>query len=125
MTVMRSYTTKNFASTLSEDQPSGGYSPGYMSSTRLVCWDYTLWSLFSISSCKQSIDYKFPHSPDKSSRIARMENGQCIIGMQSISMIPLIAFDAVVNVYLTVLFLIPLKSEFQQSIINEQRRSKS
>ncbi|OAA59312.1 hypothetical protein ISF_06247 [Cordyceps fumosorosea ARSEF 2679] len=43
-------------------------------------------------------------------RIARMENGQCIIGMQSISMIPLISFDAVVNVYLTVLFLKPLKN---------------
>lgn len=45
------------------------------------------------------------------SRITRMENGQCIIGMRSIAMIPLISFDAVVNVYLTVLFLIPLKSE--------------
>ncbi|ATY64000.1 hypothetical protein A9K55_004050 [Cordyceps militaris] len=43
-------------------------------------------------------------------RIARMEDGQCIIGMQSISMIPLISFDAVVNVYLTILFLIPLKN---------------
>jgi hypothetical protein len=31
--------------------------------------------------------------------------------MQSISMIPLITFDAVVNVYLTFLFLIPLKSK--------------
>lgn len=39
-----------------------------------------------------------------------MEDGQCIIGMKSIAMIPLISFDAVVNVYLTVLFLIPLKS---------------
>ncbi|KAJ3473504.1 hypothetical protein NLG97_g10269 [Lecanicillium saksenae] len=43
-------------------------------------------------------------------RITRMENGQCIIGMKSIAMIPLISFDAVVNVYLTVLFLIPLKN---------------
>lgn len=40
-----------------------------------------------------------------------MDNGQCIIGMKSIAMIPLISFDAVVNVYLTVLFLIPLKSK--------------
>lgn len=39
-----------------------------------------------------------------------MENGQCIIGMRSIAMIPLISFDTVVNVYLTILFLIPLKS---------------
>ncbi|EGX93384.1 hypothetical protein CCM_04758 [Cordyceps militaris CM01] len=50
-------------------------------------------------------------------RIARMENGQCIIGMQSISMIPLISFDAVVNVYLTILFLIPLKILFSAIVI--------
>lgn len=43
-------------------------------------------------------------------RIAKIENGQCIIGMKSIAMIPLISFDAVVNVYLTILFLIPLKN---------------
>ncbi|KAH6900166.1 hypothetical protein B0T10DRAFT_17751 [Thelonectria olida] len=44
-------------------------------------------------------------------RIAKIdENGVCIIGMKSIAMIPLISFDAVVNVYLTILFLIPLRS---------------
>ncbi|KAF4453589.1 hypothetical protein F53441_3734 [Fusarium austroafricanum] len=43
-------------------------------------------------------------------RIARIVKGECFIGMQPISMIPLIAFDAVVNVYLTILFLIPLKN---------------
>ncbi|KAF4970935.1 hypothetical protein FSARC_2131 [Fusarium sarcochroum] len=43
-------------------------------------------------------------------RIARIVNGECFIGMKSVSMIPLIAFDAVVNVYLTILFLIPLKN---------------
>ncbi|RBQ75259.1 hypothetical protein FVER14953_20258 [Fusarium verticillioides] len=43
-------------------------------------------------------------------RIARIVNGECFIGMKSISMIPLIAFDAVVNIYLTILFLIPLKN---------------
>ncbi|KAI5462278.1 hypothetical protein BGZ63DRAFT_209469 [Mariannaea sp. PMI_226] len=44
-------------------------------------------------------------------RIAKIdENGVCIIGMKSIAMIPLISFDAVVNVYLTVLFLIPLRN---------------
>ncbi|KAM0741550.1 hypothetical protein ACQRIT_004407 [Beauveria bassiana] len=54
-------------------------------------------------------------------RIARMENGQCIIGMQEISMIPLISFDAVVNVYLTILFLRPLMSScctLVSSIVN-------
>lgn len=49
-------------------------------------------------------------SANHCSRITRMENGQCIIGMKSVAMIPLISFDAVVNVYLTIMFLIPLKS---------------
>ncbi|KAJ0298909.1 hypothetical protein COL516b_009464 [Colletotrichum fioriniae] len=35
--------------------------------------------------------------------------------MQKVSMIPLISFDAVVNVYLTILFLIPLKSKASQA----------
>ncbi|QUC23821.1 uncharacterized protein UV8b_08062 [Ustilaginoidea virens] len=43
-------------------------------------------------------------------RIARFQDGQCIIGMKSLAMIPLISFDAVVNVYLTMLFLIPLRN---------------
>ncbi|KAK2054276.1 hypothetical protein LY76DRAFT_686744 [Colletotrichum caudatum] len=43
-------------------------------------------------------------------RITRIDHGQCYIGMQKVSMIPLIFFDAVVNIYLTILFLIPLKS---------------
>lgn len=32
--------------------------------------------------------------------------------MKSVAMVPLISFDAVVNVYLTILFLIPLSSMF-------------
>ncbi|EFQ32219.1 hypothetical protein CGRA01v4_00678 [Colletotrichum graminicola] len=43
-------------------------------------------------------------------RITRIDHGQCYIGMQKVSMIPLISFDAVVNIYLTILFLIPLQS---------------
>ncbi|KAL2675021.1 hypothetical protein Neosp_011201 [[Neocosmospora] mangrovei] len=50
-------------------------------------------------------------------RIAKIVNGECVIGMQSISMIPLITFDAVVNVYLTFLFLIPLKILFSAIVI--------
>ncbi|KAI1083902.1 hypothetical protein F5B20DRAFT_594476 [Whalleya microplaca] len=42
-------------------------------------------------------------------RIARMDDGQCIIGVEKIAMIPLITFDILVNVYLTVLFLKPLR----------------
>ncbi|KAK0639313.1 hypothetical protein B0T16DRAFT_463003 [Cercophora newfieldiana] len=43
-------------------------------------------------------------------RVAKLENGQCIIGMKKLAMIPLIAFDLLVNIYLTILFLIPLSS---------------
>ena len=32
--------------------------------------------------------------------------------MKNVSMIPLISFDAVVNIYLTILFLIPMKSKY-------------
>jgi hypothetical protein len=64
-----------------------------------------------------------------SRRITRMVDGQCIIGMRRIAMIPLISFDALINVsilfdfdvlvsankvekvYLTILFLIPLSSQ--------------
>ncbi|OAQ72995.2 hypothetical protein VFPPC_12906 [Pochonia chlamydosporia 170] len=42
-------------------------------------------------------------------RIARLQDGECIIGMKSFAMIPLISFDTVVNVYLTIIFLIPLR----------------
>jgi len=36
--------------------------------------------------------------------------GVCVIGMKKFAMIPLISFDVVVNVYLTMLFLVPLRS---------------
>ncbi|KAI3328375.1 hypothetical protein F4824DRAFT_517532 [Ustulina deusta] len=45
-------------------------------------------------------------------RIARWKNGQCVVGMKKIAMIPLIGFDTLVNVYLTVLFLIPICSVY-------------
>ncbi|KAK3946166.1 hypothetical protein QBC46DRAFT_275909 [Diplogelasinospora grovesii] len=41
-------------------------------------------------------------------RITRMENGLCIIGMKRPAMIPLIGFDLCVNIYLTIIFLMPL-----------------
>ncbi|PHH55783.1 hypothetical protein CFIMG_000348RAa [Ceratocystis fimbriata CBS 114723] len=45
----------------------------------------------------------------KKRRITYIEDGVCVIGMRDVAMIPLISFDAVVNVYLTVMFLFPLK----------------
>ncbi|KAH8684774.1 hypothetical protein BGZ60DRAFT_427121 [Tricladium varicosporioides] len=42
-------------------------------------------------------------------RFAVYENGYCRIGMKKVAMIPLIAFDILVNVYLTSLFLIPIR----------------
>ncbi|EFZ02990.2 hypothetical protein MAA_00064 [Metarhizium robertsii ARSEF 23] len=43
-------------------------------------------------------------------RIAKLENGVCEIGMKSAAMIPLLAFDTVANIYLTILFLVPLRN---------------
>jgi hypothetical protein len=40
------------------------------------------------------------------------EKGVCIIGMQKIAMLPLIAFEVVVNIYLTLLFILPLRRTF-------------
>ncbi|KAF3047410.1 hypothetical protein E8E12_004184 [Didymella heteroderae] len=37
------------------------------------------------------------------------DKGVCIIGMQKIAMLPLITFEVVVNIYLTLLFIIPLR----------------
>ncbi len=51
-------------------------------------------------------------SSDGHSRIAKMRDGTCIIGMKSLAMIPLISFDTVVNVYLTLMFLVPMRREF-------------
>ena len=46
-----------------------------------------------------------------SSRISYLrDDGVCIIGMEKKSMMPLIIFDAVVNLYLTMLFVIPIRS---------------
>jgi hypothetical protein len=42
-------------------------------------------------------------------RIVRIEEGQCVIGMEGVGIIPLITFDALANTYLTIMFLIPLK----------------
>ena len=39
------------------------------------------------------------------------EKGVCIIGMQKIAMLPLITFEVVVNIYLTLLFILPLRSK--------------
>ncbi|OTA96723.1 hypothetical protein M434DRAFT_27595 [Hypoxylon sp. CO27-5] len=45
-------------------------------------------------------------------RIARMDNGQCIIGIEKPALILLITFDILVNVYLTILFLSPLRDVY-------------
>ncbi|KAJ4264360.1 hypothetical protein NW762_005558 [Fusarium torreyae] len=51
-----------------------------------------------------------------------MEHGQCIIGMKTVALLPLLAADVVVNIYLTSLFLIPLKSlySFNKSLPRSQ-----
>ncbi|KAK8133956.1 hypothetical protein PG984_005968 [Apiospora sp. TS-2023a] len=43
-------------------------------------------------------------------RISRLENGRCIIGARRSVLMPLVACDVLVNIYLTTLFLIPLRN---------------
>jgi len=52
------------------------------------------------------------------------DHGVCVIGMQKISMIPLITFDVVVNIYLTMLFLLPLRKlySYQHNKNNSLRK---
>ena len=38
--------------------------------------------------------------------------GKCIIGMEKRAMMPLIIFEVVVNAYLNILFIIPLRSTY-------------
>lgn len=45
-----------------------------------------------------------------------MRDGECVIGMKSVAMIPLISFDSVVNIYLTIIFLIPLRSQYKNTV---------
>jgi len=61
-------------------------------------------------------------------RITRQKEGECVIGMQRVAMIPLITFDLLVNVYLTVLFLLPLRTLYgfrhiQRNPANERLRT--
>lgn len=52
------------------------------------------------------------------------DEGVCIIGMKKFAMLPLIIFDVVVNVYLTTLFLIPLRKLYSyQHNINTALRT--
>lgn len=61
-------------------------------------------------------------------RITSLEDGRCVIGMERTVMIPLISFELLVNVYLTILFLIPLRTLYnfqgvQRSSANERMRT--
>ncbi|KAK6845121.1 hypothetical protein PG995_015231 [Apiospora arundinis] len=55
-------------------------------------------------------------------RISRLENGRCIIGARKSALVPLVSCDVLVNIYLTTLFLIPLRnlnaSAATSSIVN-------
>jgi len=45
------------------------------------------------------------------------DKGVCIIGMERKALLPLIVFDVIVNVYLTVLFLLPLRCKYSTSLL--------
>ncbi|KAI1397805.1 hypothetical protein F4819DRAFT_490213 [Hypoxylon fuscum] len=51
-------------------------------------------------------------------RIARMNHRQCIIGMEKQGLVPLIAFDILANIYLTILFLTPLQNIYTAKGLN-------
>ncbi|KAG5979332.1 hypothetical protein E4U55_005298, partial [Claviceps digitariae] len=68
---------------------------------------YTDSYLFVVASAL--LQYTLGVNYNMNTRIARLENGECIIGMKTIAMIPLISFDALVNLYLTIIFIIPLR----------------
>lgn len=55
-------------------------------------------------------------------RFSHIEDGTCIIGMQKKAMMPLIIFDAAVNVYLTTLFIVPLRRTHHQLPISIHTR---
>ncbi|KAL1620560.1 hypothetical protein SLS56_009586 [Neofusicoccum ribis] len=42
-------------------------------------------------------------------RFSRIDNGTCVIGMEKKALLPLIVFDVAVNIYLTTLFIVPLR----------------
>ncbi|KAH8896531.1 hypothetical protein GQ53DRAFT_818812 [Thozetella sp. PMI_491] len=57
-------------------------------------------------------------------RIARLQDGQCIIGMQKGSMIPLISFDVLINTYLTVLDIcLPKRHTYSSKYPTPQHRN--
>ncbi|UNI20132.1 hypothetical protein JDV02_006250 [Purpureocillium takamizusanense] len=64
--------------------------------------------LYLFNSCGMLSMYIIVAIPNFVFRIVELREGHCIIGMKSQAMIPLISFDAIANVYLTLLFLIPL-----------------
>ncbi|KAH7410835.1 hypothetical protein BKA64DRAFT_365179 [Cadophora sp. MPI-SDFR-AT-0126] len=66
--------------------------------------------LYLFNSFGMLVPYLFVIALNFYFRFADYEQGSCRIGMKRESMIPLIAFDILVNVYLTSLFLIHLRS---------------
>ncbi|KAL3960048.1 hypothetical protein ACCO45_005165 [Purpureocillium lilacinum] len=64
--------------------------------------------LYLFNSCGMLGIYVVVAIPNFIFRIADLKDGHCIIGMRSPAMIPLISFDAIANVYLTLMFLVPL-----------------
>lgn len=62
---------------------------------------HTAWWSYQTLSCMPAAPFFFMYCLDTdmfARRFARVENGECIIGMQRPAMIPLIVFDLLVNV---------------------------
>ncbi|CAI6081762.1 unnamed protein product, partial [Clonostachys chloroleuca] len=57
-------------------------------------------------------------------RIARFDDGQCVIGMERFSIIPFLVFGTIVDIYLSILFFIPFRTLYQFRDINPTPASK-
>ncbi|CAH0030116.1 unnamed protein product, partial [Clonostachys rhizophaga] len=57
-------------------------------------------------------------------RIARFDDGQCVIGMERFSIIPFLVFGTIVDIYLSIIFFIPFRTLYQFRDINPTPASK-
>ncbi|KAG8169302.1 hypothetical protein KVR01_000047 [Diaporthe batatas] len=69
---------------------------------------YTMWGIYVIITIMNFVLH-----------IAEFDKGHCVIGLQKPVIIPLISFDALVNVYLTLSFLVPLTNYVTEHAISE------
>lgn len=96
-----------------------GVSPSFTFSTALECCCH----MPCLSSCNfygnvRILSNEFLLADARNRRISFLNTeGQCIIGVRIRAMMPLIAYEVVINIYLNILFIIPLRSKFRSSAV--------